>query len=102
MGDPNKLAVLDGLKSGWLQNSEELISQYFGIVGDGAGISIELSSFSDGAGGTAAQVVGSVGATGKATNVKLQVDMADFVPPNPPNGGTAPFYNCLLYTSRCV
>lgn len=102
MGDPNKLAVLDGLKSGWLQNSEELISQYFGIVGDGAGISIELSSFSDGAGGTAAQVVGSVGATGKATNVKLQVDMADFVPPNPPNGGTAPFYNDRIILHEMV
>lgn len=102
MGDANKLAVLDGLKSGWLQNAEQTIAQYFGISGDGAGISIELSSFSDGAGNTAARVVGSVGATGKATNVKLQIDMADFVPPNMPNGGTAPVYNDRIILHEMV
>lgn len=102
MGDSSKLAVLDGLKGGWLENAEQIIEQYFGIKGDGAGLSIELSTFSDGASGTAARVVGSVGATGKATNVKLQIDMADFVPANPPNGGSAPFYNDRIILHEMV
>lgn len=104
MGDPNQMAVYAGLKSGWLEQAESLIQQYYGITGDGANISIELTSFTDGAGGTAARVVGSVPASysGKATNVKLQIDMADFVPPNLPNGGKAPVYNDRIITHEMV
>ncbi|TSA50897.1 MAG: flagellin [Nitrosomonadales bacterium] len=102
VGDTNKLAVLFGLKAGWLENAEKLIQQYYGIIGDGAGISIELSTFTDGVGGTAAQVSGAVGVSGKATNVKLQIDMADFNPPNLPNGGNSPFYNDRIITHEMV
>jgi flagellin len=95
VGDPDQLAVVDGLMGGWLQQAESMIEQYFGITADGAGISIELTSFTDGAGNVAARVGGAIPGSysGKATNVVLQVDMADFAPPNPPNGGTAPFYH---------
>jgi flagellin len=86
-------AVVEALKLGWLQQSEDLISQYYGIEGDGASLKIDITSFSDGAGGVLARV-GSVGGGpgGRGTNVTLQVDMADFSPPNLPNGGTAPMY----------
>jgi len=94
LGDANQLAVMYGLQNGWLEQAESLIQQYYGITADGADISIELTTFTDGAGGTAAQVVGLIPGsfTGKATDVKLQIDMSDFTPPNLPNGGTAPFY----------
>lgn len=95
LGNSDQLAVMYGLQHGWLENAENKIQQYFGISADGADMSIELTTFTDGAGGTAARVVGSVPGSysGKATNVKLQIDMSDFTPPNLPNGGNAPFYN---------
>ncbi len=93
VGDSNQLAALDGLRSGWLTVAENLVRQYYGIEASGQSIRIELTSFTDGAGGTLARVGASVGASGPASNITLQIDMADFVPPNPPNGGSAPFFN---------
>jgi len=93
VGDKDQLAVLDGLQQGWLSNAEKLIQQYYGIKAGGNPIKIELTTFSDGAGGTLARVSGSVPANGTASNITLQVDMQDFTPPNPPNGGSAPFYD---------
>src|SRR5690606_40853634 len=80
-------------KSGWLTVAENLVRDHYGIEASGQSITIELTTFTDGAGGTLARVVASVGATGPASNITLQIDMADFVPPNPPNGGNPPFYN---------
>lgn len=104
VGDTDQLAVLDGLKAagGWLENSEQLISDLYGLTADGANLSIELTTFTDGAGGTAARVVSLVGASGFGTDLKLQVDMADFDPPNLPNGGTAPFYNDRIIAHEMV
>lgn len=104
LGDPDKLAVVYGLQNGWLEQAESQIQEYFGISGDGADMSIELTTFTDGAGGMAARVVGSVPGsyTGKATDVKLQIDMSDFTPPNLPNGGSAPFYNDRIISHEMV
>jgi flagellin len=93
LGDKDQLAVLDGLQQGWLSNAEQLIQQYYGIKAGGNPIKIELTTFSDGPGGTLARVSASVGASGTGSNITLQVDMKDFTPPNPPNGGSAPFYD---------
>jgi len=93
VGDSDQLAVVDGLQAGWLSSAEDLIRQYYGIEGNDNPIAIDLTSFTDGAGSTLARVTTSVGASGIGTNITLQVDMADFVPANPPNGGSAPFYN---------
>lgn len=93
VGDPNQLGALDGLQSGWLSVAEDLIFENFGIRASGNAISIELTTFTDGAGSTLARVVATVGGSGPASNIRLQIDMSDFTPPNPPNGGSAPFYN---------
>src|SRR5689334_1373324 len=89
VGDKDQLAVVDGLQSGWLSSAEDLIRQYYGIEANGNTISIDLTGFSDGAGNTLARVAASVGASGIGSNITLQIDMADFVPANPPNGGSA-------------
>ena len=104
LGDPNQLAVVYGLQNGWLEQAENLIQQHYGISADGADLSIELTTFTDGAGNTAARVTGSIPGsfTGKATDVKLQIDMSDFTPPNLPNGGTAPFYNDRIIAHEMV
>jgi flagellin-like hook-associated protein FlgL len=93
-GDSDQRAVMDGLSLGWLENSENRIRKFYGISGDGAKLDVQLTDFTDGAGGTAARVVGSfAGYTGKGSDLKLQIDMADFTPADLPDGGTAPFYN---------
>jgi flagellin len=104
LGTEDQLAVLYGLQTSWLEQSESLIQQYYGITADGADMNIELTTFTDGAGGTAARVVGSIpgGFTGKATDVKLQIDMSDFSPANLPNGGNAPFYNDRIIAHEMV
>jgi len=103
VGNLEQLAVLDGLQNGgWLADAERLISEQYGIKADGAQMNIEITTFTDGAGGTAAQVASSAVASGKATNITMQVDMADFVPPNLPNGGSGPFYNDRIIAHEMV
>ena len=103
VGNLEQLAVLDGLQNGgWLADAERLISEQYGIKADGAQMAIQITTFTDGAGGTAAQVASSAVASGKASNITLQVDMADFVPPNLPNGGSGPFYNDRIIAHEMV
>lgn len=98
LGNSNELAVRDGMQSGWLSTAEKLIKQYFGIEANNAPINIDFTGFTDGAGGTLARVTTQVGGSGTGSNITLQVDMADFTPPNLPNGGNAPFYNDRILT----
>jgi flagellin len=100
--DTIKDAVLEGLEGGWLEVSEEMIRKYYGISASGNAISIELSTFSDGIGNTAARVVSSTGGTGPGTDIKLQVDLADFATPNLPNGGSKPFYSDRIIAHEMV
>jgi flagellin len=99
LGDANQLAVVDGMQSGWLSSAENLVKQYYGIEASGSTpIKIDLTGFTDGAGGTLARVTTQVGSSGTGSNITLQVDMADFTPPNLPNGGNAPIYNDRILT----
>ena len=100
-GPANERAVMDGLKLGWLEESEKRIKQFYGIKGDGATLTVDLT-FTDGAGNVAASVSGTGGAGGKVYNQKLNIDMADFTPPNLPDGGTAPFYNDRIIAHEMV
>jgi flagellin len=102
--DADKAAVIEGLKTGWLQSAEEAIGLYYGIQADGADFTIDLDSTTDGPGGIAALVRFTLGtdAQGRGTNLTLEVDMADFTPPNLPNGGTAPFYNDRIIMHEMV
>jgi flagellin len=93
VGDPNQLAVQDGLQSGWLSSAEDMVRQAYGISASNAPIKIDLTGFTDGAGGTLARVSTQFASNGTGKNITLQVDMADFTPPNLPNGGNAPLYN---------
>lgn len=103
-GDVNQRAVVDGLKLGWLQESESLISNLYGLTADGAAMQIDITADTDGAGGVAAFVASATGGQpgGRGTNLRLSVDMADFTPPNLPNGGTAPFYNDRIIAHEMV
>jgi flagellin len=103
-GDPNQRAVVDGLRLGWLEEAENLILQHYGLKGDGAAMQIDITADTDGAGGVAAFVAAAVGGQpgGRGTNLRLSVDMADFTPPNPPSGGSAPYYNDRVIAHEMV
>lgn len=93
-GDETLRAVDDGLRMGWLASAERMVFQRYGIKADGAEMKIDITADSDGSGGTAAFVESSSGgANGRGTNLRMSVDMADFSPPNLPDGGSAPFHN---------
>ena len=81
-GDANKRAMLDRLRIGWLNEAENLIRTYFGIQGDGAPLTINVDSFSDGGSGVLAYVEGLMGGDGRWYNLHMVFDMVDFAPPN--------------------
>ncbi|MEY2631436.1 MAG: hypothetical protein RIR00_90, partial [Pseudomonadota bacterium] len=102
-GNVNRRAVVDGLRLGWLEEAENRIRTYYGIVGDGQlTMNVNLDT-SDGVGGALASVsTTAVGGNGQWQNITLNVDMADFTPPNLPNGGSAPYYNDRIIAHEMV
>lgn len=99
-GDPDKRAVLDSLQD-WAGSAVERIRDYYGLQGDGAGMAVNL--YEDAPGGVLASV--SYTATdgqGRSLNLSLNIDMLDFVPANPPNGGSAPMYNDRIIAHEMV
>jgi flagellin len=98
VGDPDELAVLDGLQSGWLTQAESIIKEYYGIEAKGEVLGISLTSFSDGGAGVLAYVEFAVGGSGPASNIILRIDMADFTPVDSPSGGSPPFFNDRILT----
>lgn len=102
-GEKNRRAVMDGLKLGWLEESEKRVQQFYGIIADGAlTMNVNLET-SDGVGGKLASVsTTAVGGNGQWQNITLNVDMADFTPPNLPNGGSAPYYNDRIIAHEMV
>lgn len=99
-GDPDKRAVLDSLQD-WAGAATERIRDFYGLQGDGADMDVNL--YEDAAGGVLASVsyAGTDG-QGRSLNLTLNIDMADFVPANPPNGGSAPMYNDRIIAHEMV
>ncbi len=89
-GDPTQRAVLNGLQLGWLGNAEKMIEDSFGLLGRGEKMYIGINQFSDGAGQVLAYV--SYPSTKDGHFQDMQLDLADFTPPNLPNGASAPDY----------
>lgn len=101
LGDLDRRAILNGLKGYWLNEAEQLVLSSFGIQGDGSTLTVNLD-FTDGAGNVLASVSGTGGAGGKVDNQSLNIDLADFLPANLPNGGSAPYYNDRIIAHEMV
>ncbi len=99
-GDANQRAVADGLKLGWLTQSEKMIEDYFGILGLGEAMHIGITQDSDGEGGWLAYVSWPSLEAGYFQD--MQLDIADFTPPNLPDGGDAPVYNDRIIAHEMV
>lgn len=100
--NPDIAITMDGLQDRWLAQAEKLVKDLYGIDAGGANIKIELTTFTDGVGNTAARVSSITPASGPGSNITLQVDMADFTAANQPDGGNAPFYNDRIIAHEMV
>ncbi|MDQ1911301.1 flagellinolysin [Paenibacillus sp. GD4] len=74
--DPQKTAIIQLLTDQWLGNAEDLITNRFGLSGDGVNLSIILEEGD--VGGVLAYVSASVPPTGLGMNLELHVHMADY------------------------
>ena len=95
----DKFAIIQGLKSSWLQQSEQLIAAHFGLSGDGATLRVVLE---DSIPQYLASVSGQVAFDGKIINQQLNIDISDFIPATLPNGGTSPYYNDRIIAHEMV
>jgi flagellin len=96
-GDSKVRKVIDGLKTGWLGNAEEMIKKYYGIEGDGAALKLNLNT-TDGQWNVLASVSGSTESNGKVKNLSLNLDMADFGIGDTADGGVSSGY----YNDRVI
>jgi flagellin-like hook-associated protein FlgL len=63
--------ALTGLRTGWLQGAEQIISTYYGITGDSAALNINLQQ---GAASAANWISGTVDVNGLLTNINMTFD----------------------------
>jgi flagellin len=102
VGDPDELAVMDAMQSGWLSEAEKLIKEHYGIEAKGKVLGIELTTFTDGGSGVLALVEFGIGANGPASGIIMRVDMADFAPIDSPNGSYMSTYNDRVIAHELV
>ena len=95
----DKLAIIQGLQTSWLQQSEQLITTHYGLTGDGAPLTVVLE---DNIPQYLASVSGQVDVDGKVINQQLNIDISDFVPATLPNGGTAPYFDDRIIAHEMV
>ncbi|WP_162987480.1 flagellinolysin [Metabacillus litoralis] len=84
--------MMETLKRSMLEQSEKMVKDYFGLQADGVDIKIIMKDYNDP--NALAWVQYQVDPlTGKGINIEMHMDKQDFLPPEWPNGGSAPIYN---------
>jgi len=76
----DKIALEDGLKRTWLEQSENMITTYLGLTADNVSMQIVYDDSYDGTGGIGAYVSGTLmgDGTGRYENLEMHFDMMDF------------------------
>ena len=82
-------ATLDGLRSGWLEQAEQVIRNAYGVFGDDEGLTIVFEN----SGQSSTWISGTPDAGGRLTNLSLHINLADFGSGGGPDGGMGPLYN---------
>lgn len=90
-GNSSALAdLMFGLTNGWLEKAAQVISNAYGITGDGAPLEILFEE----SGPQATWVSGTAnGVTGKYDDLKLHINLSMFESGGAPDGGNGPFYH---------
>lgn len=82
--------VLNGLRRSWLEQAEQLVSNFYGLTPAG---SPALSVVFAATGPAAAWITGSPAALGRLDNIELHLNLSAFEPATWPNGGSDPVFN---------
>ncbi|WP_035245515.1 flagellinolysin [Desulfogranum mediterraneum] len=97
----DKQDVEDGLRSGWLRNTEQMIIDGYGLTGIGG--DLEIIYETDSGNDFVAWVSNAYNTTTKeAVSQELHIDLSDFTPVTTPDGGTAPYYNDRIIAHEMV
>lgn len=81
--------TLAGLRGGWLEQAEQVIQTYYGLIGDGSPLEIILEA----SGTSAVTFEGDPDAGGMLTNLRLRINLAEFMDIGGADGGTGPVYH---------
>lgn len=83
-------AAIEGLRSGWLEQSEALVLAQYGLLGDGVTLRVQFES-----GGTESVWISGDpnGMDGKLENLTLHVNLFSFETGGTPDGGSGPIYS---------
>lgn len=93
------LQIINSLKSSWLQQSELLVLNGYGLAADGASLEIVLDKTPQ---PYLAAVSYMLDGNGKAVNEQLHIAVSSFLPATLPNGGTAPMYDDRIIAHEMV
>lgn len=97
----DKLDVQNGLRTGWLRNTEQMILDGFGLQGIGSNLNIVYET--DSGDGFVAWVTNAFNTTTReAEQQELHIDLSDFTPVTSQDGGTAPYYNDRIIAHEMV
>lgn len=82
-------AAVTGLRSGWLEQAENVVRTYYGLVGNGSPLKVVLET-----GGTdPTWISGSPGVGGQLTDLSLHISISDFPEGGGLDGGVGPLFN---------
>ena len=97
----DKIDMQNGLRTGWLKNTEQMITDGFGLTGTGSDLEIVFEA--DSGNGFVAWVSNSYNTVSReAVGQALHIDLSDFTPVTDQNGGTAPYYNDRIIAHEMV
>lgn len=97
----DKLDIETGLRSGWLRNSEQMITDAFGLTAPGTDLTVNYVD--DSGNSYVAWVTSSYsGSSLEAVSQELNIDLSDFTPVTNADGGTAPYYNDRIIAHEMV
>jgi flagellin len=91
--------IINCLKDDWLEEAEDVISQRYGLTGDGSDLSVVLENNPE---AYLASTNFEFGSDGKAYNESLHVVVPTALPSTLPNGGEAPNYDDRVITHEMV
>ena len=96
--DDRRTFALGYLKGGWLQESERMIEEHFGLFGSGQTVNVDFIDAGDAAGGSLAFVSGN--AADPSGPFRLHLDLHDFDDVNAPDGGAPASPN--MFSDRII
>ena len=91
--------TINCLKNDWLEEAENVISQRYGLTGDGSDLGIVLDNTSE---PFLASTNFEFGSDGKAYNETLHVVVGTALPSTLPDGGESPYYDDRVITHEMV